>query len=96
MSGNFHNNFPPLTPQEARETTRPALDYTRRDQVKAVYVHTPYRETMYKISEALDKARIPHELHVRPGYVTIWAHVDLHEKVAEIARKIDQEWIESI
>jgi hypothetical protein len=73
---------------------KPYIDHTRRDEVK--YVHTPYRETVYKISEALNAAGISHELHVRPGYTTIWAHPDLHSKVEEIAHKIDQEWIEAL
>lgn len=64
---------------------------TNRDQVK--YVFTPLREGLYKISEALNAVNIPHELHVRPGYATIWAHPDDHAKVEEIARRIDQELI---
>jgi hypothetical protein len=40
---------------------------------------------VYKISEALNAANISHELHIRPGYTTIWAHPDLHTKVEEIA-----------
>jgi len=79
--------------REVETRREPRIDYTARNAVK--YCFTPYRETLYKISEALHAASIAHELHVRPGYATIWAHPDLHERVSEIARKIDQEWIES-
>ena len=72
----------------------PRIDYTKRDAVS--YVYTPYRETVYKISEALNEAGIQHEIHVRPGYANIWAHPDLHERVSEIARKIDEDYWNAI
>lgn len=79
-------------PADSKKGMDEMSNYTLRNDVK--YAHTPYRETVYKISEALNAASIPHELHVRPGYTTIWAHPDLHSEVKEIARRIDQEWIE--
>lgn len=67
---------------------------TARDKVK--YIFTPYRETLYKISEALNAAGIPHELHVRHGYATIWAHPYEHAKVYAIAHEIDAKFIEDM